>query len=197
MVLVRHGEPDASVRRRCYGRLDPALSPDGRRQMERTWALLTDLPIAAVYSSPRRRAVESAMLRGADDPAVQLDERLREIDFGGLEGLTYEEIASAAPALFQDWMTHPTQVRFPDGEDFVAMRKRVLAAFDDIRRAHESTTVVTVSHGGVNRIALAGALSLHPRHMFRIDQTYAGVNVIDWFGDEPLVRLINGVPWSC
>lgn len=191
IVLVRHGEPDDTVRGRCYGRLDPGLSPRGREQMWRTWQLLSGEPVTAIYCSPSRRAVESASLGAIDGLAVTVDERLREIDFGQFEGLTYDDIARQFPEKYEEWMTRPTDVSFPGGESFGGMSVRVLEAIDDIRRLHRGKTIVTVSHGGVNRIALAAALDLDPRRILRLDQAYSSVNVIDYIGDEPLVRLIN------
>ncbi|MGH9307957.1 MAG: histidine phosphatase family protein, partial [Vicinamibacterales bacterium] len=50
IVLLRHGEPDERVHGRCYGRLDPGLSPRGREQMRQAWRLVRDEPLAAIYS---------------------------------------------------------------------------------------------------------------------------------------------------
>jgi alpha-ribazole phosphatase/probable phosphoglycerate mutase len=199
LVLLRHGEPDDTVRGRCYGRLDPGLSLQGREQMRRTWRLLPHSgPIAAIYVSPSRRAIESVGLRANHRPEVTVDERLREIDFGELEGLTYEEIATRCPETYDAWMTRPTEVSFPGGEGFSGMSARVLEAIDGIRRRHRGETVVTVSHGGVNRVVLAAALDLDPRRIFRLDQAYACVNIVDYLGDEPLVRVINAIaPVPC
>ena len=165
--------------------------------MRRMWKWLSDMPIAGIYSSPSRRALESAAQRAVDDPAVNVDERLQEIDFGKLEGLTYHEVASRFPTTHEMWMTDPTTVRFPGGEHFTAMRARVLAAVDDIRIAHAGRTVVNVTHGGVNRIVLAAALRMHARDIFRIDQAYANVSVIDYYAGEPVVRLINDITMPC
>jgi alpha-ribazole phosphatase/probable phosphoglycerate mutase len=198
IILVRHGEPDDSVRGRCYGRLDPGLSPRGREQMQRAWLLLHDEPLTAIYSSPRRRAVESASLRPTENPAVTVDDRLREIDFGAFEGLAYDEIAKRFPEKYEEWMSRPTEVSFPGGERFGEMSTRVLEMIDRIRRIHRGETVAAMSHGGTNRIVLAAALDLDPRRIFRLDQAYAGVNVIDYIGDEPLVRVINAIaPFPC
>jgi len=193
VVFVRHGEPDDTVRGRCYGRLDPGLSPRGREQMRRVWRLLSGEPVAAIYTSPSRRVVESASLRTADRPAATVDERLREIDFGEFEGLTYEEIAKRFPDEYESWMTRPTEVSFRGGDSFRGMAARVLEAIDNVRRLHRSRTVVIVSHGGVNRIALAAALELDPHRLFRIDQAYGCVNVIDYSQHDPLVRVMNAL----
>jgi alpha-ribazole phosphatase len=191
LILLRHGEPDQTVRGRCYGRLDPDLSRRGREQMRQAWRLLKNQPAAAIYSSPSRRAVESANLRAVDIPAAAIDDRLREIDFGAFEGLTYREIAARYPRQYDEWMTQPTNVAFPDGESFATMSARVRTAFEQIRRLHSGETVAIVSHGGVNRILLAAALALDARHIFRLDQAYACVNVIDYLRDEPVVRVMN------
>jgi alpha-ribazole phosphatase len=194
LVLVRHGEPDGSVRGRCYGRLDVSLSPRGRVQMRHTRRRLADAHFAAFYSSPQRRSLESAHILAGRRGSVAMCEGLREMNFGGCEGLTYREIAKRFPALYEQWMSTPTAVTFPGGEPFAGMVLRVREALDRIRAAHPQRAVAVVSHGGVNRIALVSALGLDPGRMFRLDQGYASINVIDYFGDTPLVRLINAEP---
>jgi alpha-ribazole phosphatase len=196
LVLVRHGEPDETVRGRCYGHLDPGLSPRGRRQMRQGRRVLRAAPPAIIYSSPCRRALESARHLAPRDVKVVVDDRLREIDFGAFEGLPYDEIATRFPETYEEWMRHPTDVVFPGGESFPAMSARVREALDQLRRAHSGQRVVVVSHGGVNRIAIAHALGLEPSRIFRLDQGYGCVNIIDFFGDEPIVRMVNVQPWS-
>jgi alpha-ribazole phosphatase len=192
IVLVRHGEPDESVRGRCYGDLDVGLSARGREQMHRARRVLRGVPCAAIYSSPKRRALESASVLAGRRAPVTVDNRLREIDFGDFEGLTYADIGERFSEKYREWMNRPTEVTFPGGENFTAMAARVRDALDHIRGAHRGETVAIVSHGGVNRIALATALELDVRRIFRLDQAYACINVIDYIGDEPLVRLMNG-----
>src|SRR5688572_16341525 len=163
LILLRHGEPDETVHGRCYGRLDPSLSQRGREQVRQAWLLLDKQSPSAIYSSPSRRAVESATLRPIDTPAPAIDERLREIDFGAFEGLTYDEVAIRYPQKYAQWMTRPTDVVFPNGETFAAMSARVRGVLEEIRQKHSGETIVTVSHGGPNRVALAQALDLDPR----------------------------------
>lgn len=197
LILLRHGEPDDTVHGRCYGRLDPHLSHRGREQMRQAWLLLNSQSPSAIYSSPSRRAVESTALRSIGAPAAAVDKRLREIDFGACEGLTYDEIATRYPQKYEQWMTRPTDVVFPDGESFATMSARVREALEQIRRKHSGETVVTVSHGGVNRVALAEALDLDPRRIFRLAQAYACVNVIDYAGGEPVVLVMNATVQPC
>jgi len=190
--LIRHGEPDAEVRGRCYGRLDVGLSAEGRRQLERVAERLAREPLSAIFASPRKRAVESAQILAARHVCgVRTDEDLREIDFGDFEGLTYDEIALRHPERFRQWMDRPTEVEFPNGESFPAMRARVRRAVAALRRRHPSQCVALVTHGGVIRIALADALSIPPANIFRIAQRYAAINLITYLDDHPMVELVN------
>src|SRR5262249_28579904 len=144
LYLVRHGEPDDAWRGRCYGRLDVGLSPSGRAQAERTAAWLGAAPIAAVYASPLRRALESAAPIAAAHGLTPVAVRaLREIDFGQLEGLSYDEAAERHPELYRAWMERPTEVSFPGGESYADMRERVQRAVLELRRQAAAAAAAT------------------------------------------------------
>lgn len=192
MVLVRHGQPVEEVRGRCYGRLDVGLSASGRLQAERVARFLAEAPLLRIYVSPRVRALESAApLAELKGMAVDTEESFREIDFGLFEGLTYEEAEQRHPEVYAEWMAHPTRVRFPKGESYPEMRERVRAAGRTLRTRHAGETFVLVSHGGVNRTLLAEALGMPDDNLFRLEQGYGAVNIIDFYGDEPMVKLMN------
>jgi len=193
LVLVRHCEPEEDARGLCYGRLDIGLSPAGRAHAERLAPALATLQWEAVYTSPRRRACETAAaLAAARGLEPLLDESLRELDFGELEGRSYDEIAATDPELYRAWMERPTTVSFPGGESFADLKARALAALDRIRAEHEAALVVT--HGGVLRAGVAAWLAMPDEAIFRLDQRYGGVTIVDWQEGVPLVRLLNGEP---
>jgi broad specificity phosphatase PhoE len=187
LLLIRHAEPSEDAHGRCYGTLDVGLSEQGRAQARELAGLLD--PVAAVYTSPRIRALETAMLLFPVEPIA--DERLREIDFGAFEGLTYEEIESTHPELFRRWMETPTLVEFPGGESYRVLQHRVLEAVREILARHPGETVAIVSHGGVARALLADCLAMPDEAIFRLDQPYCSVSVVDWIEGAPLVRSLN------
>jgi broad specificity phosphatase PhoE len=192
LILLRHGQPTDEARGRCYGRLDIGLSSEGRRQIRSKIALVASLQPGAIYSSTAKRAIESAEEIGhVLNLQAKLSRKLSEIDFGTFEGMSYEEIKACYPQLFKEWMTHPTKVKFPGGESFEEMRRRALSFQAFLLRTHKRQTVLAVSHGGVNRLLLAEALRLPEQTLFRIDQAYAAVNIIDYYRDFALVRLVN------
>ncbi|HXV33808.1 MAG TPA: histidine phosphatase family protein [Gaiellaceae bacterium] len=197
LVLVRHAETDSSLRGRCYGRLDVPLSEEGHRQARGLGTALRAIPLTAVYSSPLARALATAapIAAGRGLEPVAVDD-LREIDFGELEGLGYDEIRDSRPELFHRWMETPASVSFPGGESFGDLRRRVLVAVGAVVERHAGEAVAVVAHGGVTRVVLADALGLADGAVFRLDQAHGGVSVVDRLSGGAIVRVVNALLYS-
>lgn len=190
LVLVRHAATDAGGC--CYGRTDIPLSPQGRTHAAALAGALRELPLAAVYTSPLSRALDTARpIADACGLTPVTHAGLQELDFGELEGVLYERIEADHPDLFKRWLDGPGGVRFPGGESLAEVGSRVLAAVAEIRERHGEEQVAVVAHGGVLRVVLADALGLADEALFRIDQAFGGVSIIDWRKDVPLVRAVN------
>jgi len=197
LLLVRHAEPDESMHGRCYGSLDPPLSAAGLRRAAAVGELLRSHDIAAVYTSPLQRAFETARaVATAHGLEPIASDGLRELDFGELEGLRYDEIASAHPDLYRFWMEDPSAVRFPGGEGLADLRERVLPAVAEIRAQHQGQTAAVVAHGGVIRVVLADALDLPDTAFFRLDQPYGALSVVDWIEGVPTVGVAGAALYS-
>jgi broad specificity phosphatase PhoE len=198
LVLCRHGEPDHDFRGRCCGRLDLVLSAHGRQQANALAVRLSELPLAAVYASPARRALQTAHpiasahgLSPIEHPALQ------ELDFGELEGLTYDEIATRHPQLYATWMREPSRVSFPGGESYRDLRARVLTAAAELSERHRGATFAAVTHAGPIRALLASSLAMVDEAIFRLDQQHGAISIVDWLEDTPIVRVVNADPVSC
>jgi alpha-ribazole phosphatase len=190
--LIRHGQPEPAAQGRCYGKSDYGLSVEGIGEIQAATTLLDGEVLSAIYASPRARTMESArILADARSMTVEAIDALAEIDFGDFEGRTYDEIAERHADLDRTWMEHPTKIQFPNGESFDDMWERVTKAIEALLARHAGQTIAVVTHGGVNRIALAWAMGLPRENVFRLGQRYAAVNAIQWFGDYPSVELLN------
>ena len=192
MFLVRHAESAAWAQQVCHGTLDVPLSSRGVVQAGRISSHLADATLDAVYASPRSRALATAAAVAARhglEPTVR--EALAEIDFGSFEGRTFDEIAASHPNLYAQWMGEPASVHFPDGESFSDLRARVTSEIARIRSEHECGSVAVVTHGGVIRAVLADVMGLTDGAIFRIDQSWGGITLIEWIGDEPILRYVN------
>ena len=151
---------------------------------------LAGLDVAAVYTSPLERAAATAEAVAARHglPPLVLDD-LREIELGDVEGLQFDEYP---PELQAALLNAPGSVQFPGGESYEQLRRRVVGALEHIASQHGDGTAVAVSHAGAIRAALATWLSVPPDASFRLDQSFASVNVVDVVDGMPLVRLVNG-----
>jgi len=197
LSLVRHAPIDEGYRGRCVGRTDAPLSAAGLEAADRLGAAFAASPVDAVYSSPLRRATGTAAPIGAaTGRPVSLLDGLAEVDFGALEGRTFADIAAAEPALYERWMAAPATIRFPGGEGYADLKARALAAVALVLARHPGGGVVVVAHGGPIRAILAGLLDMPDHAAFRLDVAHAAVTLVEWIGDEPVLRALN-VPAGC
>jgi len=139
--LVRHGETTYSASKRVAGWSDPPLTDNGRRQAEALRPVIDGRQFEGVWSSDLQRAVESARL-ACGEPRT--DHRLRECDFGALEGCTYEEADSTYGEVFRDFR----DFQAPEGESHEAFHGRVRNFVESLEPGRHLLFV----HGGVIRV---------------------------------------------
>ncbi len=96
--MVRHGETEWSLSGQHTSRTDLPLTDDGRKRARALADLLSGYKFALVLSSPLRRALETCEIAGFGEVA-QLEDDLREWDYGAYEGLTTPQIRETRP----DW----------------------------------------------------------------------------------------------
>ena len=148
---------------------------------------------AALYCSPLSRARVSAEIIAAPlglEPIPVPD--LRERHFGVWEGLSFREIRSAWPEHFEAWAADPLGFSPPGGENTLEVARRGRRAIKRILAAHPGREVIVVAHGGINRVILCHFLQLPLRHIFRIEQSLACLNVVEMWDKYPVVKLLNG-----
>ena len=193
LYLIRHCQVADSTRGRCIGRTDVALSAGGVASAERLAGDFASVSVHAVYSSPLRRARETAApLAAAAGCDVVIAPGLAEVDFGDFEGRAFDEIAAAQPDLYEQWMATPAQVRFPGGESFPDLKSRAVASVTGVLHRHPGAAVVLLSHAGPIRAILADLLELPDQAAFNLEVDHGAITEVEWVGAEPTVRRLNG-----
>jgi alpha-ribazole phosphatase/probable phosphoglycerate mutase len=193
LYLVRHGQVADGHTHRYHGNNDIGLSPEGEKQLRRLADQLQSVPLAGIYASNLRRSREGAacLCQGRDLEPQSIPE-FREIHFGVWEGLTFTEIAEHYPEELASRLEDLANFRIPGGESLLDVRQRVMPRLRELVAAHPGQSLALVAHAGVNRVILCEALSLPLEHLFRLDQNYGCLNIIDYFPDFTVVRLLNG-----
>ena len=194
VYLMRHGEVANGAEKRYNGHIDVDITEKGVEQMRRLAGLLAGKPIAAVYSSDLIRAVKGAEIISKSLGLTYTPlKSLRERSVGAWEGLTAGEIKERYPEEYTAWRADLLNYRPPGGECLVDVQERILPAYRRLVAAHPDKEIAMLLHGGVNRIILADALGLPPLNLFRIDQSFGALNIIEHHEDGmAVVKLANG-----
>jgi broad specificity phosphatase PhoE len=160
VLLARHGETDDNAARRFQGHRDPPLNDRGREQAQALGEALAGDGIRELWSSPLRRALETATIAGGVlGLQPRLDPRLMEVDVGRWAGRLYADLAVDEPGAYAQWRSGSPAFRFPGGESLREQGDRVAEVLQEIAGGADKPVLV-VCHGGVIREArrvLAGA----------------------------------------
>jgi ribonuclease H / adenosylcobalamin/alpha-ribazole phosphatase len=195
--LLRHGETDYHVQKRLLGRLDIGLNETGHGQAERVKDFFAGMELAAVYCSPLRRCQETARpVAEANGLQIEVMQGLMEVDMGEWDGQLIADLFAEEGETVGKWMRNPSQVPIPGGEDFGAVKERVLVAMSEITSRHPGNErVLVVAHGGPIRGILCAALKMDIDDMFRLQIDLASISTVKFFdGSIPetaMVTLVN------
>jgi broad specificity phosphatase PhoE len=147
---------------------------------------------AALYTSPLRRAAETAQVIGQAVglvPRVETD--LQEMGLGEWEGLTPPEIRARWGEAYLRWQENPLGNEPPGGEPMASFGARVVTAVERLRAAHAGEAIVVVSHGGAIRAYLCDVLGLGLSHVFRLALENASLSEVRVDGLRARLALLN------
>ena len=156
VFLVRHAQPSFNLHGgagRLCGRSNPHLTARGQEEAQSVAGALRHLRSARVASSTLYRALETAHpIAAATGSVIVQYERLREVDYGLLEGLTKRELLDCYPDPWKQYETDPYSTRPPDGESAADAHRRAHDALQDLATVD---CVIAVGHKTIWRILIA------------------------------------------
>ena len=138
--LIRHGETDFNKKRFFYGKADVSINETGKEQASRIHQLMKGRAISRIYTSQLKRTQETAAIIFPDQIPTAY-KALNERDFGLWEGRTANEIQTAFPLVWEEWLESPFQ-KFKD---------RVHSVVKEIRESADAEIAI-VGHLGVLRL---------------------------------------------
>ena len=184
LILVRHGETRWNRENRVVGHTGIALDSNGRRQVELLARKLENDSVSAIYSSPLRRARETAAaIARIHRLRVIKDDAFKEMDAGELEGLTFGEVMERYGDLFKDWMRGDSSLRMPGGESMTELQQRTWPAVERIVGENTDRVVILVSHSLAISSIIASALGMAPYNFRRLRLGVASISILN-FGDH-------------
>jgi broad specificity phosphatase PhoE len=211
LVLTRHGLTDRSEPEQHLGQhMDVSLNAAGRRQADALSRRLAGVRFDRIISSPLFRAQETAEILARRAVGVETDPRLKEMDYGAWEGLTYETIERRDGPTRREWELAPDRLACPGGESGNDVAVRVRSFLDDLLAEHKAwharasfraatahpggatpppgeRPILVVAHSSTNRVLMCVALGTDVRdYRKRFVQAQANLTVLRWEpGDAP------------
>jgi len=202
LILVRHGATDWNQQRRVQGLSNLGLNETGRGQAEALASALKGVKVDAIYTSPLRRAQETAraISRFHEVEVVALD-GLKELDVGEVDGLTYEEMRIRHSEFFTQWMADFTSVRLPGGGTVPELRDQCCAAVKDIlekqqtvageKCGDEDKVVVAVTHFFPIMCIICDSLGLDLSYCRRLRLDVASMCTLDFHPERAVLVSFN------
>lgn len=190
LLLIRHAQNDWVGERLAGWTPGVHLNEVGRAQAAALAQQLAEVPLAAIYSSPLERTLETAQpLAETRDLTVEVREGLGEARYGDWTGRSLEELQKEE--LWPVVQVYPGGARFPGGESMREVQARIVAEIDAIRDAHAGQTLAVISHSDPIKMAVAHYAGL-PLDLFqRLTVAPASVTAFAFTKFGPRLLCLN------
>ncbi|GMU78963.1 MAG: hypothetical protein AMXMBFR46_17560 [Acidimicrobiia bacterium] len=189
LIFVRHGQTDANAAGLLLGRTDPPLNDHGRAQAASIATRVAAFGPERLTASPLARAVETAEIvaEACGGLAVDVEERLIEVDYGRYDGIPFAEIPSQ---LNRRWRSDPDFA--PDGgESLASVGERMARYTAEVLGALDAAPVVAVSHVSPIKAAVLWALDLPALYAWRLRLDNASMTRLAPGPDGPVLLAFN------
>lgn len=165
--------------------MDSPLSSRGIEEARNLSEALRGREFARVYSSPLIRATQTAELLGF---TAETDDRLREMNFGIFEGLTYQDITNRYPSETEKWNGNYLNYRIPKGESLIDVYHRVCEFLSKVPETKDP--ILFITHEGVIKCALCSIFG-NPEYFYRFRAVYCRFTQIAIDDGYGYIKSIN------
>jgi probable phosphoglycerate mutase len=190
LLLLRHALTDATGRSLTGWTPGVHLSEQGRGQARALAERLTPVPVAAIYSSPLERCLETAEPVAAQKRlSVTAADALGEVRYGDWTGRSIAQLTRTR--LWKVVQSAPSNARFPNGESLLECQERAAREVQRIAAAHPRGVVAVFSHADVIRLLLAHFAGIHVDLFQRLVVSPASVTAVALGDGVPRILRVN------
>jgi broad specificity phosphatase PhoE len=202
IILIRHGRTAWNVGdgqgQRFRGTIDLPLADEGAAQARATARRLSDLPLAAIYSSPLQRATHTAQIIAEPHGlAAEPLPGLNSMNYGDWAGKSNADVARRFPDLYRQWRHDPFRIQIPRGESLRDLRERAVTAVQQALARHtDGQTIALVSHQAVTKTLTCELAGLPNTSFWHIRQDLCNLTCFDYNPADKAFYLV-GLNDSC
>jgi len=154
LIITRHGQTEWNKEgeNRLQGRKDIELSEEGKEQAKKLALRLKDHNIELIFTSPSKRTLETSKEIKKFHPKAEIiiDNDLKELDFGILEGLTDQEIQEKYKEIWGAREKDKFDYKIPEGESYAETEVRALRVLNKIMKTKKDAVIV--AHATINKL---------------------------------------------
>ena len=189
-LLIRHATTD-SVGKKLSGRLPGvSLNATGQMQAQQLAQRLAGASVAAIYSSPLERTVQTAKpIADAFNLQPILNEDFLEINFGDWTNADFGDLTHEPQ--FKFFNSFRSGTRIPGGELMLEAQMRMVTGLLKLARQHPNETVAVVSHSDLIKATVAYFAGIHLDMFQRLEISPASVSVIEIFDETAQILVVN------
>ena len=193
IIFLRHGQAKNNTERILAGRTPGVpLTEEGVDQSEKAAKFLEEMNISAIYSSPIKRAKNTAEIVGKHNSIdVRIDDRLIELDMGKFTGKPYDEIFSSHGNVFMKFYRGELEIAHNGVETFEEVKKRILDMVDHVIDNHPDENVVLVTHMDPIKAMLSTVVSFSPENLYELIIPNASLNIFREYKRKFSISGIN------
>jgi broad specificity phosphatase PhoE len=182
LILVRHGETYWNKERRVQGGdSDIELNNTGSEQARKLAAFLENESITTILSSPMQRTIATAKIIASQHQLpVEIDQGLRELKFGELEGMPVSNLSTTFSQFLMQWWQDRGSTKLPNGESLIELQQRAWKVIEGLLEKHNDGTVVVVSHYFVILAIIFKALNLPLDCFTKFKVDPGGVSILEF-----------------
>jgi len=175
------------------GRTDVNLDEVGIKQAELLGRHLSNWELEAIYSSPLRRAIDTAnSIARYQKIGIHIAEGIIDFDYGEWQSLSEQRVKNLYPTLHDEWHNNPHKVRMPGGESLEDVKKRAIKVVNDVLSEYQGS-VVLVSHRVVNKVLICFLLGLDNSYFWDIKQDVGGITIFNYVDGRFVLTRHNDI----
>lgn len=190
--LVRHAITDWNEQQRFQGRSDIPINARGKEQIHDLTRRFAVEEICACIISDTTRTRETAEgIAQEHELNLEEDPRLREINFGVWEGMTYAEIKNKYPDKVAAWEENWLEVTPPEGERFEDFVSRIGDFYKEVLQGRGEENVLVVGHGGSLQVLLCMIMEIDPGKFWQFKMDAASVTRVGLYQAGAILNVLN------
>ena len=192
LILVRHALTVDNQKSRLSGHIDSSISEEGKEQIDKITNYLKDFDIDKIYTTTSSRTKDTVK-KLSELKSIEIIEKesLKEISFGDLEGLTFDEIKDKYPKEFQDMIEKGYEYKYPNGESLIDSYNRVCIELDNIISNNDDRTILICSHGGTIRNIITYLISNSYKYHWNFKIDNGSVTILEVQDGFTVITAMN------